>query len=844
MNITRQIAFGYMKAQKRRTFLTIFGVVMAVALVSAIGLFLSSIMGMLRTTAEYTDGSHHFRLDGLTEQQVNTLLASDYIETSGRMKKENYLFFAQEEGDGHFICILEERDPNAMELIRVELTEGRLPENGSECILTERAWQDMSPRPAVGDVITLPVGKVLEYGGAPEITGERTFTLVGLFTRGYSSVAMTGMEQAEDAALLVRVKGFGEKHMLLSRALADCGIDCGYESNNSYLRTTFEGGTAGMRLALSSTFLTLSVIILAAMILVIRNSFAMSLAEKITQFGILRCVGATPKQIRSVMYTEAMIIWGIGLPSGILLGILAMVIVFAIVNTIDLEMLKYLSLVVEWQPFLITAVLSFLAVILSARAPAKKAGKISPIEAVRGSILFRDDSKHKTRRTVRRPLFGFAGLMARRNIRRNRKRYRVTAMSIVVSMALFVGLTSFASSVSDAFGTMGRLEAADYRASASLQDIEPLKEFAAAFEDEDEILKHKALFYQTSLELLSIDKVEGELTGVNVICIDEEGYSQLELEKGAPTYEELVASGGAVLCQTAIEGDADTGLEYVKLADFAVGDTLLAEDPIFEAAWDVENERYSEQTLAKATVSLRVDAILPYPAWFTEYSGIFCYIPLETAQNIAYSEEFRQVYAEKRYAGDPPANLLERGYAELYLKAKDGKQEDLSKRAVQIVRELELEDEINRYDIYADIKEVRNTVVVVNIFVYGFMAVVVLICLVNICNTISTNIHARARELAMLRATGMSRRQFRRMLFLECLLYSFGGAVIGGIIGTLIYLLLGYTMGFAFDLRPANLPLYLLIGFAGTILVAYLSGLLPLHGKLRKPIVEDIRAAE
>ena len=135
-------------------------------------------------------------------------------------------------------------------------------------------------------------------------------------------------------------------------------------------------------------------------------------------------------------------------------------------------------------------------------------------------------------------------------------------------------------------------------------------------------------------------------------------------------------------------------------------------------------------------------------------------------------------------------------------------------------------------------------VAVVNIFVYGFMAVVVLICLVNICNTVSTNIHARARELAMLRATGMTRRQFSKMLFLECLLYSLGGAVIGGLIGYLIYLALVFTMGFAFDLRSGNTLRYLIYGFLGTIAVAYISGWIPLRGRMKKPIVEDIRAAE
>ena len=83
------------------------------------------------------------------------------------------------------------------------------------------------------------------------------------------------------------------------------------------------------------------------------------------------------------------------------------------------------------------------------------------------------------------------------------------------------------------------------------------------------------------------------------------------------------------------------------------------------------------------------------------------------------------------------------------------------------------------YNLYETYQDSRNTVLVINIFLYGFLVVVLVICIINVFNTVSTNIMNRKREIAMLGAIGASKRQLRKMLYAECLLYGIIGTIWG-----------------------------------------------------------------
>ena len=158
----------------------------------------------------------------------------------------------------------------------------------------------------------------------------------------------------------------------VAKLLSAANIEASAEKNGDYLQYLGQGPAEEMQRGVNITFLLLAFIILTAMVVVIRNSFAMSVAEKMSQLGTLRCIGASPAQIRRLVFSEAIIIWAIAIPLGLLLGLAAMAVVFAVVQKIELNMLRYLRLVVSAWPFAATAALSFVAVLFSAISPARR----------------------------------------------------------------------------------------------------------------------------------------------------------------------------------------------------------------------------------------------------------------------------------------------------------------------------------------------------------------------------------------------------------------------------------------------------------------------------------------
>ena len=140
----------------------------------------------------------------------------------------------------------------------------------------------------------------------------------------------------------------------------------------------------------------------------------------------------------------------------------------------------------------------------------------------------------------------------------------------------------------------------------------------------------------------------------------------------------------------------------------------------------------------------------------------------------------------------------------------------------------------------------RGLIKTINVFVYGFTTVIVLICTMNILNTVTTNVLLRRRELAMLQAVGMSRSQVRKMLLMECSLYGINGAFWGTIIGTALLYLLGASInGTMGNMSLSTIPWNLVIAtIVGALIISITAGILPIRRVMRDQVVESIRGQE
>src|SRR5690606_3572544 len=192
---------------------------------------------------------------------------------------------------------------------------------------------------------------------------------------------------------------------------------------------------------------TLLALIVIGSAFVIYNAFAISINERKKQFGMFASVGATPAQIRRTVLVEAGIIAAIGIPLGILGAIIGVAILMSLtrelVAQIILDAEEGMQLIVSPLIIGLTVVFSVVTILLSAWIPARRASRVSPIDAIRLSGEIQEDKPLDLRTSpLIRRVFGFEGELALKSLKRDRKKYRTTVISLMISIILFVAFNA------------------------------------------------------------------------------------------------------------------------------------------------------------------------------------------------------------------------------------------------------------------------------------------------------------------------------------------------------------------------------------------------------------------
>ena len=193
----------------------------------------------------------------------------------------------------------------------------------------------------------------------------------------------------------------------------------------------------------------------------IYNSFSISVAERTRQFGILKSIGATRKQIRDSVLYEALVLCAVGIPLGLLVGCLGIgITLYCLRDSFGFLMGEsgnalQMHFVLNGWALLAAAGIGLVTAIISAWIPAKRAVRVSPVEAIRQTkdVKLRGREVRTSRLTEK--LFGFSGMLAAKNFKRNRKRYRSTVVGLFLSVTLFISASSFCAYLTDAVDQLG-----------------------------------------------------------------------------------------------------------------------------------------------------------------------------------------------------------------------------------------------------------------------------------------------------------------------------------------------------------------------------------------------------
>ena len=794
MDLLKKLTIKNLKLNKKRTIVTIIGIMLSVALITAVVTMYSSMISSLIKFEIHEKGDFHAAFYNVPMDKVKELQNNRKIQEVFLTQNIGYAKLENCKNEYKPYAFVKAFTKKSIDNLSVKLVEGRLPENENEIVIPTHLKTNGRIILNVGDDITLNVGTRVSEGqelnqknefnkeNSEEIINAKakTYKIVGIIERpasnieGYSAPGYTfitflnsennvgksdvyckytkeGLKDNIDVtASILEVNK--ESFRKLEKSDFDSEEDFNkvtddvskakYEYNiNSYLigletnpLSSSDVGGLGVVVAIVCG------IIVFTSIFCIKNSFDISIAEKTKQYGMLKSVGATKKQIRKNVLFEATILGLIGIPLGLILGMIASSILIVISNLFIEDMLtRNLKLVLNfsWVAFAVSIVLGIVTIYLSALRSARKASKISPIESIRNSNEIKIKAKKLKTPKIIRKIFGIGGEISYKNLKRNKKKYRTTVISITVSVFVFIALSYF---MNLAFSEIkNELNLRDYNLSVSMATKmdEQLKDKIEEATKLDNIKNYTILKYDSCN--IENPKYSNEFKDYMNITSDKEniildGYINVESINNEQ-YKEYVKK---------------LGLNYEDIKDKAI---LI--DNIKTSQYNKEKNKYVEKTVK-----------------VFEY-GKNDIIKCKTSDNKEFEIKVGIATDELPFGLDVLSGQFILVSDEIYEK-------HFSDHNINIYYDSsnpdKLQDDIDTllkgytYDVYNIAENVRmmeNIYTLIGIFLYGFIIVITLIGVTNIFNTITTNMELRKPEFAMLKSIGMTSKEFNRMIRLE-----------------------------------------------------------------------------
>ncbi|MDF2505932.1 ABC transporter permease [Clostridium sp.] len=803
----KQLTVRYLKANKKRSLLTVIGIILSIALISSIGFFLVGMQQAEIDSVKNDYGSWQVSFSKPSDDLISKVVSNPKVSKSGLYQQSEEMNL----GEGLKLSPIVASD-KALELLPFKIKEGRFPQNKDEVALEKWVLSRIDKNIKIGEKIKL---------------ANREYTLVGILqdnvvTQTQKSGTMLSKSNNIDSTKAVLLAEISTKTNL-KKAVKELGsltdkkilktnskgekVLVPSVINNSILIDMQGGGDgkSGWLQFYAAVGIIIGIVVIATSA-VIYNSFQISVVERIKQFGLLRAIGMTAKQIRKIVIREATILSVIGIPLGIVLGIIAISIIGFVFKAIGGDSVVFMKLSISPTVILISLLIGLVSIYVSALIPAFFAGKISPLVAINSRTSITKEKIKKRRNFIIGRLFKFEGMLASKNIKRNRKRYRITVFSIVISVVLFITFKSFMDMTLNISKNINEsknvhfLVQTDSSASGEKNFVDNKVINNISKLDSVDTL-YKVYNVYNFLEIVDREKVTegGKIYGVN---------------KTIDGKEKVLMTGSINVYDNAA---LRVSKKYIQSGSIDVN-KLNSEKKISGASADVHenpNKSNGETRKVKVMAILKAD---PF-----DFNGIQSGPKLITTEEMA-----------KKLTG---INDIEA--TGLNISIKNIKNEESAKAQIEgVMKSYPSLSLINYLD---SNRTEKSTVLMVKILVYGFVVVVSLIGSVNIINTLTTNIILRKKEFAALKAIGLTQKSLRKMIVLEGLLYGIVGTLYGSIIACgLSFMMYKGISGIRETVWPVPWSA-IIIAAVFSILIGYLSVLAPLARINKENLIEAVR---
>lgn len=856
MNLYTSLTIRYLKENKRRTLVTIIGIILSTALICGIGNICMSLLDYEMRSAISSNSDFYASFYDLNKKDALIVSKSAEVSKYGYKQEVGSALIDKEKASLLEVNLF---DKNAFDSYMLTVEQGEFPKNENEIILSQKAIKNLNKK--IGDTIELEVGDT-EYDETNTFSkvtnsNKKSYKIVGIMSKPdfevYNSLAICGFDinsksNKDKFTVFIATKnpkGIYDTTMNIAKQINlaqsenpnDDRYSYNQKTNTYYKNIDFNEHLlrllgASVNETTNTTIISIVVLVASLVIIctiaTIYNSFSISISERKKQFGILNSIGATKSQIMKLVFLEALLISIIGIPIGLLSGTVAIDIVFKIIESFFKTSLfgeLGLKIVFSLKMLIVSTLIILITIAISTILPAINAAKTSPLEAIKNSANLKVGKVKKSR--LVKLIFKTEGELAYKNLRRNKGKFRITLFSLVISIVIFISFNGFM----DMFLKANNVYYGQITSDLTLYANKPASEEKTK-KLVDEIRKTKGVndvAYDFSYNVvLSVD--QDDINQKNKELIDksfekkgnsyeftfnslrfpgEISIKKINLVDGSFDKDKAVKENGVILVKNSY-AESTGKKSHLTLTNYKVGDTLKAT----VEAYDNKTGDSIQKDVELKVMAITEDIITGN----NQYKDMGYDI-------VAYDELIEKLDLPK------DKNL----YSTLNIST------DKSEQVRKEIKRLAEDSNFNVYDKVEGAKQNQQTMDVMKIFVYGFIVVVSLVSVTNIVNTISTNINLRKREFAVIKSIGVTPGGFNKIIYLESFLYGILSLLYGVPIGVALNILMCRIVGnmISFDVMIPYKAI--LISVVGIFIITFIASYIPMKKINKENIMDNIR---
>lgn len=867
MNIINKLTIRQLKLNKKRTLVTIIGVIISVAMVTAVATLVVSFMDLLQRQTIATEGEWHVIYKNVNKEQIQAIYNHENTKNLILSRDTGFAFLDGSQNKNKPYIFIKEYNNEGFEKFPVKLKEGRFSQKPDEIVISEAIITNGKVDYQIGDSLSLDIGQRRSLID-PEISIEltqnsslhrdeegikeileiqqsRQYTIVGIIERpswepawspGYTALSYIDEEYMSSDTKInasVVLNEINDKLFDDADELANSNGISEVEFNTSLLR--YYGVIRNEELR--NTLINLSVIIIGIIMIgsisLIYNAFAISVSERSRHLGMMSSVGATKKQKRNSVLFEGFTIGLISIPIGIISGFAGIGITFFFINPVlksAMNITEGFRLVIMPSSVIIAVVVSIITILISTYIPARKASNISAIDAIRQTADIKIKGRQVKTSKLTRKIFGIEGDLGLKNLKRNRTKYKATVFSLIISMVLFLSVSYFTAALEKAL--IMSQEGVNFDIQIYIntdgKEREEIVQHLKTLDNINKSVRVDSIFLTSWIDEDSVaDFVKNDVSGFK------DGKYQYVINVHALDDKNLE------------EYAKDVGVDYSLLKDTNNLKAIVIDTVQYK---DFSTQKYVESKAIKTSPGERISLI--YNGWENEEE-----IALEQIEIAALTDKMPMGITPQ--GQNPSINIIV-SKESLDKIVKVYEKHDLNidtklfmtsnaplklQEAIEEYEDFIGDEKFHAFNVYAYRQREEQMLLLMSVFVYGFITLISAICTANIFNTISTSIALRKREFAMLKSVGMTPKSFNKMINYESIFYGLKALLYGLPVSFGVMYLIHRSMDDSFSFTLA-IPWFDVVFMVVAVFVIVGMSMLYSGSKIKKENIIDILKQE